>query len=81
MTGRFAEGRFAEGGFAEGRIAEGSWQNGMSTLKTALRVGGILVALIGGLCLPVPNYVFDKGDLSAFHNLADLGALFRSALR
>ena len=52
----------------------------MSTLKTALRVGGILVALIGGLCLPVPNYVFDKGDFSAFHNLADLGAFAQIGL-
>ena len=45
----------------------------MDNLKTVLRIGGIFTAAAGGLCLPFPNYVFDKGDLSRFHNLADAG--------
>lgn len=28
----------------------------------------------GAISLPVPNRVFDKGDLSRFHNWADTGA-------
>ena len=45
----------------------------MDNLKTILRIGGIVTAAAGGLCLPFPNYVFDKGDLSRFHNWADVG--------
>ncbi len=45
----------------------------MDNLKTVLRIGGMVTAAAGGLCLPFPNYVFDKYDLSRFHNLADTG--------
>jgi hypothetical protein len=34
---------------------------------------GIVTAAAGGLCLPFPNYVFDKRDSSRFHNWADVG--------
>lgn len=47
----------------------------MSTLKTVLRVGGVLVAAVGLMFLPVRNYVFDKGDQSAFHDASELGAM------
>jgi hypothetical protein len=43
-------------------------------LKTILRVGGIVVAAIGGICLPIPNRVFDQGDLGVYYSLADTGA-------
>jgi hypothetical protein len=52
----------------------------MDSLKTALRIGGIVIALIGLLFLPSRNSVFDKGDLSAFHNWADGGVFIRSGV-
>ena len=50
----------------------------MSHLKTTLRVGGIVVAAAGALFLPVRSHVFNKADLSAFHNWAAVG-VFASA--
>jgi hypothetical protein len=52
----------------------------MDTLKTTLRVGGIVVAAAGGLCLPIQTYVFSKRDLSTFHNWADVGAFVQFGL-
>ena len=52
----------------------------MSNFKTVLRVGGIAVAAIGLMFLPVRNYVFDKRDLSAFHDVAELGEFVQTAL-
>jgi len=49
----------------------------MNNLKTVLRIGGIVVALLGLMFLPSRNFVFDKGDLSAFHNWADVGVFVR----
>lgn len=43
-----------------------------------LRIGGILIALTGLMFLPSRNFVFDKGDLSAFENWADVGVFVRS---
>ena len=45
----------------------------MSNIKTVLRVGGVALAAIGGLCFPVGLNVFQRGDLSKFHNIADTG--------
>ena len=52
----------------------------MSTLKTVLRVGGIVVIAAGLMFLPMRNYVFNKRDLSRFHNWADYGAFTSFAL-
>jgi sugar phosphate permease len=52
----------------------------MDALKISLRVGGIVVAAAGGLCLPVHNYVFSKRNLSTFHDWADLGAFVQFGL-
>lgn len=45
----------------------------MINLKTLVRIGGIVIAAIGVVFFPSRNYVFDKGDQSTFHNLADSG--------
>jgi len=52
----------------------------MDRLKTALRVSGIVIALIGTMCLPVGFGVSPKRDLSLFYNLADLGAFVSAGL-
>jgi hypothetical protein len=39
-----------------------------------------MVVLIGLMFLPVRNYVFDKGDLSAFDDVTELGVLVKVAL-
>jgi len=52
----------------------------MNNLKTGLRIGGILIAVIGLMFLPTRNFVFDKGDLSAFHNWSDVGAFARTGI-
>jgi hypothetical protein len=39
-----------------------------------------VVVLIGLMFLPVRNYVFDKGDLSAFDDVTELGVLVKVAL-
>jgi hypothetical protein len=44
----------------------------MSNVKTMLRVGGVALAALGLMFLPSRNYVFDKGDLSAFHDVTEL---------
>jgi hypothetical protein len=43
-------------------------------LKTVLRIGGTVIVLIGLMFFPARNLVFNKGDTSAFHRIADLGA-------
>jgi hypothetical protein len=50
----------------------------MNNLKTVLRIGGIVIAVMGLMFLPSRNLVFDKGDLSAFSNWADVGVFVRS---
>ena len=50
----------------------------MDNLKTGLRIGGIVIAAMGLMFLPSRNFVFDKGDLSAFENWADVGVFVRS---
>ena len=52
----------------------------MSNFKTVLRVGGVVLVAIGLMLLPVRNYVFDKRDLSAFHDVAELSAFVQSGL-
>jgi hypothetical protein len=52
----------------------------MSKLKTVLRVRGIVLVALGAVFLPVPNYVFDRGETSAFHNLADIGVFTKLGL-
>ncbi len=52
----------------------------MSNLKTVLRVGGVVLVLIGLMFLPVRNYVFDKGDLSAFDDVTETGGFLQVAL-
>ncbi len=47
------------------------------TLREMLRVFGIIAILIGGLCFPVGYGISPERDLSAFHNLADLGMFQR----
>jgi hypothetical protein len=42
--------------------------------KTALRIGGMIVAGIGLMFFPARNFVFSRRDTSAFHAIADLGA-------
>ena len=49
-------------------------------LKTVLRVGGVVIMVVGGFFLPIRNYVFDKGDLSAFHDVGELGVFVWPAL-
>ena len=52
----------------------------MDALKTTLRVGGIVTAAAGALCLPSQNYNFSKRKLSTFHNWADLGVFVQFGL-
>ena len=42
--------------------------------KTALRIGGAVVALVGAMFFPARNFVFNRADTSAFHQIANLGA-------
>lgn len=48
--------------------------------EDSLRVGGVLVAAVGLMFLPVRNYVFDKGDQSAFHDASELATMVGVAL-
>ena len=52
----------------------------MITLKTILRAGGVVVAVIGTTFLPVRNYVLDKGDQNGFADVAELAAFVPTAL-
>jgi len=52
----------------------------MSRLKHVLRLGGVVVAVIGLMCLPIGFRVSPKRDLSLFNNLADTGAFIATAL-
>ena len=52
----------------------------MSNVKTILRVGGILVAVVGGMFLPLRNYVFDKADQNALADVAELGGFVHAGL-
>jgi hypothetical protein len=52
----------------------------MSNFKTVLRVGGMALVGLGVMFLPVRNYVFDKRDLSAFHDVTELGVFVQTAL-
>ena len=52
----------------------------MSTLKTVLPVRGIVLVMIGLMFLPSRNYVFDKGDQSAFVDVTELGAFVETAV-
>lgn len=49
----------------------------LRTVREALRAIGIVAILIGGLCFPVGYGINPERDLSAFHNLADLGMFQR----
>jgi hypothetical protein len=42
--------------------------------KTALRIGGIVIAAIGLMFFPVRSFVFSRRSTSAFQAIADLGA-------
>ena len=52
----------------------------MNTSKTVLRVGGVVLVVIGLMFLPVRTYVFDKGDQSAFGDVAEIGGFGQAAL-
>jgi hypothetical protein len=52
----------------------------MRRVKTILRVGGIVIAAIGVLCLPLGFGVSPRRDLSFFNNLSDLGAFVGAGL-
>jgi hypothetical protein len=52
----------------------------VNRLKTALRIGGVLVFAIGLMCLPIGYGISPKRDLSPFNNLADLGAFIQTGL-
>ena len=45
----------------------------MDRFKTLPRIVGIVIAAMGLMFLPSRNFVFDKGDLSTFHNWTDTG--------
>ena len=45
----------------------------MINVKTVLRIGGVVILAIGLMFVPVRNYVFDAGDLSAFDDVTELG--------
>ena len=51
-----------------------------SQLKTVLRIGGVLLMVLGVMFLPARNYVFDKGDQSAFADAVELGGFLHAAL-
>lgn len=52
----------------------------MGQLKLPLRAGGVVIAAIGLMCLPVGLGVSPKRDLSLFNNLADIGVFLKAAL-
>jgi hypothetical protein len=52
----------------------------MDRLKTGLRVGGTLLAMMGLLCLPLGSEVNPKRAQSFFENLVELGAFIRTGL-
>ena len=62
------------------RAKERAAGNAVNRLKTVLRIGGIVVAGIGGMCLPIGFGDNPKRDLSLFNNLADLGAFVQIGL-
>ena len=45
----------------------------MDSLKTFLRISGIVIAAVGLTFLPSRNSIFGKRDLSTFNNWADIG--------
>lgn len=45
-----------------------------------MRIGGIVTALIGVMCLPIGYGVSPRRDLSAFNNIVDTGAFVKAAL-
>ncbi len=49
-------------------------------VTTALRVAGIVVMVLGLICLPLSIGVSPKRDLSAFNNLVDLGFFWKPGL-
>jgi hypothetical protein len=52
----------------------------MGRLKARIRLAGILVLLLGGMFIPIGHGVSPKRDLSAFNNLADMGAFLTWAV-
>ncbi len=48
--------------------------------KVIFRVGGAMVAILGGMCVPIGIGVNPKRDQSAFLNLAAMGAFIWSAV-
>ncbi len=48
--------------------------------KPILRIGGIVAACVGLLCLPLGFGVSPKRDLSAFSRIADTGAFVKIGL-
>ena len=50
----------------------------MSRLKLILRIGGVIVVLVGLMFLPVGYGNSPKRDLSVFHNIADMGSFIKT---
>lgn len=49
-------------------------------LKTRIRLVGFGLLLLGGMFMPIGYGVSPKRDLSAFSNLADMGAFLKSGV-
>jgi len=54
--------------------------NLLSRLKLVLQMGGVVLFLLGIICLPAGYGLSPKRNLSAFNNLADLGAFIKMGL-
>lgn len=52
----------------------------MERLKAHIRLAGIFVLILGGMFIPIGSGVSPKRDLSAFYNLADMGAFLTWAI-
>jgi hypothetical protein len=52
----------------------------MGRLKLILRVGGVLCFACGLLFIPLGYGISPKRDLSAFNNIVDSGAFFKTGL-
>ena len=52
----------------------------MGRLKLILRVGGVLCFACGFFCIPLGYGINPKRDLSAFYNIVDSGAFFKTGL-
>lgn len=52
----------------------------MGRLKLILRVGGVLCFACGVLFIPLGYGISPKRDLSAFNNIVDSGAFFKTGL-